>query len=64
MHLAHPLVGCRDANANELARRQWELIAVLGFAFAEWPGAVELGAAAKAAGKLAIDENDHAAVGA
>jgi hypothetical protein len=64
VHLAHPVIGCRDAGADELARRQWVLIAVLGFAFAERPRAVELGAAAEAAGKLAIDENDHAAVAA
>src|SRR5262245_34134901 len=64
MRLAHPVVGCRNADSHELARRQWQLIAVLGLAFAERPRAIELGATTEAAGELAIDEDDHATVGA
>src|SRR5262245_39274873 len=64
MRLAHPVVGRRDADTDELARRQWQLIAVLGLAFAERAGTIELGARAEAAGELPIDEDDHAAVGA
>src|SRR5262249_10454204 len=64
MRLAHPVVGRCDADADELARRQWQLIAVLGLAFAERPRAIELAAPAEAASQLAINEDDHAAVGA
>src|SRR5262249_47157553 len=63
MRFAHPVVGRCDADADELAWRQWQLIALLGLAFAERTCAVELGAAAEAAGKLEIDEHDHTAVG-
>src|SRR5262249_13757469 len=62
--LTGPRIDRHDAGGEELARRQHQLIAVLGLGLAERTTAIELCAAAPRAGELAIDECHDAALGA
>src|SRR5262245_34058023 len=64
VRLAGPRIGGSDAGGEILTRRERELIALLGFAFADRAVAVELGTAAPAAGELAVAEDHDAALGA
>src|SRR5215472_5429329 len=62
--LARPGIGGGNAGGEELARRQRELIALLGFAFHEGPRTIHLCAAAPRTAELAVDEDGDTAIAA
>src|SRR5262249_16646325 len=62
--LAGPFIGGGDAGREILARRERELIALLGLAAPERTAAVYFRARPVGAGELAVDVSDDAAIGA